>query len=238
MKKVVIMPLLAAVLFAGACGEPTAVTAAATVRFFNATTGVTGNGAFTTNGQFVSGSAIGFGQSTQQCSTVDASAVSFGFGAANAGGTSMSGDAIATLTNQSLKPGGAYTVVATGSATSPTLFLLDDNYAGTLAATYAAVRFVNLAPGTEAAPNEFVVFRGTVGGDGTILSVDLEVGVPTSFGLVGSGSNTFSILKMPGHVIAVSGPAGTFNFADRTVTTMAIVPNGSGGFQLIPIPRC
>src|SRR5687768_10767479 len=118
MKKVVIMPLLAAVLFSAACGEPTAVSTAATVRFFNATTGMAGNGGFTTNGQFVTGSAIGFGQSTQQCTTVDPGSASFAFGVANAGGTSLTGNALATLGSQSLTAGGAYTVVATGSVTS------------------------------------------------------------------------------------------------------------------------
>jgi hypothetical protein len=79
MKKVLIMPVLAAALIATACGEdggPTTVDTRARVRFFNATTGMTGSGGFTTNGQFAAGSALAFGQSTQTCSRVDAGSTS------------------------------------------------------------------------------------------------------------------------------------------------------------------
>jgi hypothetical protein len=64
MKRVVIMALLAAAPFAAACGgdgDPTAVDTTARVRFFNATTGMTGGGGFTTNGQFATGSALASG---------------------------------------------------------------------------------------------------------------------------------------------------------------------------------
>ncbi len=79
MKSVVVMPLLAAALFAAACGgdgDPTAVDTTARVRFFNATTGMAGSGGFTTNGQFATGSALAFGQSTQACATVNAGSTS------------------------------------------------------------------------------------------------------------------------------------------------------------------
>jgi hypothetical protein len=55
------------------------------------------------------------------------------FGAANTGGTGSSGAALARLSNQSIRAGGHFTVVAIGSATSSTLFLLDNNRTGTLA---------------------------------------------------------------------------------------------------------
>ena len=42
MKNVLIMPLLAAVLCAAACGDATGVGTTARVRFFNGTTGLTG----------------------------------------------------------------------------------------------------------------------------------------------------------------------------------------------------
>ena len=86
MKSVVMLPLLATALFAASCGgDSTGVDTTARVRFFNATTGMTGSGGFTTNGQFATGSALAFGQSTQTCATVNAGSTSFGFGATNSG---------------------------------------------------------------------------------------------------------------------------------------------------------
>src|SRR5687767_15943670 len=80
MKKVLIVPVLAAAMFAGACSDPITVTPSAKVRFFNVTPGLAGNFGFTTNGTFAAGSALAFAQST--CSTVDAGPTSFGFGPA------------------------------------------------------------------------------------------------------------------------------------------------------------
>ena len=236
MKKLLVMPVLATVLFTAACredGGPTASGPRASVRFFNATT-MTGSGGFTTNGQFATGSALAFGQSTPTCATVDAGSTTFGFGAANTGGTGLSGNALATLNNQSLTAGGNFTVVATGSATSPTLFLLDDTFAGSLATNQAAVRFVNLAPG---APNTFNVFTGVLGNGGTLMATDLTVGAPTAFSAVTSGSNAFTILN--GHDIVVSGSAATLTLQAGTVNTIAIVPNAtSAGYRLVNLPRC
>ena len=58
---VVIMPALAALLFAAACGGddgPTASDTRVRVRFVNMTTGLSGSGGFTANGQFIPGSAL------------------------------------------------------------------------------------------------------------------------------------------------------------------------------------
>ena len=76
------------------------------------------------------------------------------------------------MNNQSITAGGNYTVVATGSATSPTLFLLDNTVSGSLGTNQAAVRFVNLAPGTA---NPFTVFTGVLGAGGTMLATDIRV---------------------------------------------------------------
>jgi hypothetical protein len=60
MNKVVIMPALAALLFATACGGtdgPTTLDTRVSVRFVSMTTGMSGNGGFTANAQFVAGSA-------------------------------------------------------------------------------------------------------------------------------------------------------------------------------------
>jgi hypothetical protein len=237
MRKVSSMVVLAAVLSAAACSDdPTSPDTKASVRFFNATTGMSGSGGFTANGQFASGSALAFGQSTQPCSKIDAGTTSFSFGAANIGGTGLSGTALATLNNQNVTANGNYAVVATGSAASPMLFTLDNTFSGTLGANQAAVRFVNLAPGSGSTPNAFVVFIGVIGAGGTLTATDIAVGAPTIFNAVTSGSNAFTILN--GHDIVISGSAATLNLQAGTVNTIAIVPDTSGGFQLINLPRC
>ena len=240
MKQGLIIPVLAVVLFAVACGGdggPTGVGSTAQVRFFNATTGLTGSGGFTTNGQIAAGSALALGQSTQTCATIDAGSTSFGFGAANTSGTGLSGVAIATLNNQTIPVGGNFTVVTAGSATSAKLFLLDNTFAGSLGSNQAAVRFVNLAPETGTSANSLNVFKGTLGVDGTPLALEIAVGAPTVFSTVTSGSNVFSILQ--GHSTVISGAEGTLNLQAGTVNTIAIVPaTTAGGFRLINIPRC
>ena len=237
MKMGSVMPVVAAVLLVAACGEdggPTDVDTAASVRFFNATTGMTGSGGFTANGQFAAGSALAFGQSTQACSTVEAGSASFGFGAADAGGAALSGDALATLDNQAMTAGEDVTVVAAGPAAGPTLFLLSNNFSGTLASNQAAVRFVNLAP---EAPLLFNVFTGVLGSGGTMTAPNIAVGAPTAFDTVTSGSNAFTILN--GHNIVIQGSAATLNLPAGTVNTIAIVPGTvAGSYQLVNIPRC
>src|SRR5687767_931705 len=96
MKKVLVLTVLAGALFTAACGDdnggdPTTIDARPGVRFFNAMTGLTTSGGFTANGQFVSGSALPSGQSTQTCSRFDPLMTTFGFGPANAAGTALSG---------------------------------------------------------------------------------------------------------------------------------------------------
>lgn len=241
MRKVSSTPVLLAVLFTAACGGddgPTAIEGpTARVRFVNATTGMAGSGGFTANGQFAAGSALPLGQSTQ-CSTVGAGAMALAFGAANTGGTGLTGSAMTTLSGQSLTAGGSYIVVTAGSASSPTLFLLDNSYSGTLASNQAAVRFVNLAPGTGASPNNFAVFLGAFGAGGVLHAANPVVGVPTTFTTVAGGSNTFSVLMNHETPPAISGTPGTLTLQAGTVNTIAIVPMASGGIRLINLPRC
>jgi hypothetical protein len=242
MQKAPIMPILAAVLFTAGCGGDgggaTGTGPTANVRFFNATTGMTGTGGFTTNGAFAAGSALGSGQATPTCSSLDAGATSFGFGAANAGGTGLSGSALTTLSNQSLADGGDYTVAAAGSATSPTLFLLDNKFSGTMASNQAAVRFVNLAPGTGTTPNNFVVWAGAIG-SGSPVATSIAVGAPSEYRTVTSGANAFSVLQNPGHNIAMQSSPVTLQAG--TVNTIAIVPSTTtttGGYRLVILPGC
>jgi hypothetical protein len=236
MKKVLIMPFAAAVLFAAACDSSTEVDTRPLVRFLNATTGLTGSGAFTTNGKFTKGSTLALGQAA--CARVSAGAsTSFGFGAANPAGTDLSGNALATLNNRTIIDGGNYTVVATGSAASPMMFMLDNAFSDTLATNQAAVRFVNYAPGTDSIANTYVVYKGAIG-MGTIVGLSIAVGAPTAFNTVTNGSHQYSVLKLPGHIIAVEGTAGLLDLQAGSVNTIAIVPTSSGGFQLINLKGC
>lgn len=240
MKQVRVLPVLAMVLLAAACGEESGPSeTGARVRFFNATTDMAGSGGFTANGEFANGSALAFGQSSQACATVEAGAASFGFGAVDAGGTGLSGGALATLSDQSITATDNVTVVAAGSAASPALFLLSNNFStGTLASNQAAVRFVNLAPGTGETANPFNVLTGTVGdGPTDVFEIGLEVGEASGFKTVTSGSTAYSILI--GHSVSLSGSAATLDLQPGTVNTIAIVPDpASGSVQLINIPRC
>jgi hypothetical protein len=239
MKQVRVMQVLAIVLLAAACGEESGPSeSAASVRFFNAMTDMAGNGAFLTNGQFAAGSALAFGQSSQACSTVEAGATSFGFGAANEGGTGLSGGALETLSDQSLTAADNVTVVAAGSAASPELFLLSNNFSDALASNQAAVRFVNLAPGTGETANLFNVLTGTIGSGPTdVFEIGLEVGEASAFKTVASGSSPYSILI--GHSVAIAESGSTLDLQPGSVNTVAIVPDpASGSFQLINIPRC
>ena len=235
MKQVLIMPVLVTALMAAACSDdPTVVVPTARVRFFNATTDMGSNGGFTTNQQFAAGSTLPFGQST--CSSVNAGPTSFGFGPA--GTTGLTGSALATLNSQTVVEGGNYIVVAAGSATSPQMFLIDNSFSGTLGTNQAAVRFVNLAPATPENPKNFVVYLSALGPNVSPDAINIAVGEPTTFKAVSSGSNEFTVLKTPGHVIEVSGSEATFNLQAGSVNTLAIVPNSSGGHQLIHLPRC
>jgi hypothetical protein len=240
MRKGVILPVVVAVLSAAACGDdkdPTSPGPTARVRFFNATTGLTGSGGFTIDGQFAAGSALAFGQSTQTCATVNAGSTSFGFGVTNSSGTDVSG-VVATLNNQNLTAGGNYTVVTAGPATSATLFLLDNNFSGSLGNNQATVRFVNLAPETGTSTNSYTVLAGTLGsGPTSVVASEIAVGAPTAFKSVTIGSNAFTILR--GHTTIASGSDATLDFQAGTANTVAIVPKpGSEEFQLINIPRC
>ena len=239
MKKGVITPVLMAMLLAAACGEngdPTTVAPVdprASLRFFNAMRAMAGPGGFTTNGQFVSGSALGANQSTATCVKLDAGSASFGFGTANTGGTGLSGGALATLNNQNLAASGNYTVATYGSGAHALLFLLDNNFSGSLGSSQAAVRFVNLAPSM----TPFSVLSGTGSGTTAPVASNMAPGVPTTFTTVTSGSNAYTVLS--GQNAAISGSAGTLNLQAGSVNTIAIVPGAAtGSFQLINIPRC
>ena len=192
MKKVLTMPLLAAVLVVAACGDgPTAVAGPAKVRFFNAVWGTQDNIGFTTNTQFATGSALAYLQSTQTCSTLDAGNTTFGIGLANASGTALNSNTFVTLDNQTITDGGNYTVLAGGAVQHPSVVLLDNRFSGTLGANQAAVRFVNLAGGSE---GPLDVLKGTAGsGSTTVVQTNMGFRDATPFSTVTSGSNAYTI---------------------------------------------
>ena len=233
MTKVLVPAVLALALSAAACGDdkgggPTVVDTRARVSFFNAMTGMTVSGGFTANGQFVPGSALSFGQSSQSCLRLDAILTSFTFGGVNSGGTALNGE-LATLANQTITDGGDFTVAAVGNGVHSLVYMLNNSFAGTVSSNQAAVRFVNLS----AATSPFNVMIGT-----TTHATNLELGAVSSFATVPSGSTAFSVLQ--GQQVALSGSAATLNLQGGTVNTVAIVHNGAmgSGFKLVNLPRC
>jgi hypothetical protein len=237
MKKVLIMPVLAVALFAVACDEDggTEVDTRPSVRFFNAVWNAPDGIGFTMNGQFVTGSALGYGQSTQACTRLTAGSTSFAIGLANSGGTGLNGAPLGTLNNQTIVEGGNYTVVAGGQSLHPSLVLLDNGVSGTLGTNQAAVRFVNLAATSEF---PFTVLKGTVeGGSTTIVQTDIAFRGATPFSTVTSGSNAYTI--MYNHEAVISGNDATLNLQGGTVNTVVIVRDpATNNFQLRTVSSC
>ncbi|MES2521280.1 MAG: hypothetical protein V4617_01185 [Gemmatimonadota bacterium] len=238
MKTVRIMSVLASLLYAAACGgdDPTKpVPQTASVRFVNMTTGMAGSGGFTTNGQFVTGSALALGQSAQTCATVNAGSTSFGFGAANTGGTALSGNALAVLNDETISAGGDYIVVAAGPATSPTLFRLDNSYTGSVGTGAAAVRFISLVPPATGTTANYVFYLGDIGATPP-RALNLPFGTPSAYSTVASGANIFSAMRIPGNVTI--DPGSTITVQPVSANTIALVPNALGGAGLTRLPRC
>ena len=235
MKKVLIVPLVAVALVAAACanddgGDPTTIDPRPSVHFFNAMTGMSGSGGFTANGQFVAGSALAFGQSTQPCSRLEPGVTTFDFGEANAAGTALTGTALSTLPNETLTNGGEYTVAAVGNNKHSLLFMLNNSFTGTLGSNQAAVRFVNLVAATL---EPFNVSIGT-----SPHATNLGLGTASTFATLPSGTTAFTILL--GDEVVITDSPATLNLQSGSVNTVAIVRNGTmdGGFKLINLPRC
>jgi hypothetical protein len=237
-KKLLVMPVLAAGLLAAGCsgdGDPTTSDTTAKVRFFNVVWNAPDGVGFTTNNQFATGSALKYGQSSQTCGTLDARSTTFGIGIPNASGTALNGPTIVTLDNQTIAGGGNYTVLAGGNVIHPSIVMLDNRVSGTLGANQAAVRFVNLAANAGAATNPapFTVMKGSA-----VVQSDLGFRGTTPFSTVTSGSNVYTIMQ--GNEAVVSGNAGTLNLQAGSVNTVVIVRSLSGGndTHLINVPSC
>ena len=239
MQRAHVIPGLVAVLFAAACGDdPTAVATPAKVRFFNAVWNTQDNVGFTTNDQFAAGSALAYLQSSQACSTLDAGNTAFGIGLANASGTALNSATFVTLPNQSIIDGGNYIVLAGGNVIHPSVVLLDNRFSGTLGANQAAVRFVNLAGGSEGPVD---VLRGTAGsGSTTAVQTNMGFRDATPFSTVTSGSNAYTVTYNNSSQPLISGSDGTLNLQAGTVNTIVIsrLNPPSGTFKLINVPGC
>lgn len=237
MERALVMPVLAALLFAAACrGEAgtTEVDTRPSARFVNATTG-SGSGGFTINGQFAPGSALAPGQATQTCSNVDPGTTIFGFGPASSGGNALSGSPVVTSNDETIAAGGRYIVVAAGTAANPSLFVFGNGFSGELTTNQAAVRFVSLVPATGTGATNYVFYRGEIGATSP-LALNLPFGVQSGYSVVPSGASTFSAMQVPGNVTLV--PSSSATLQGGSVNTIALVRDASGGFQLIHIPRC
>lgn len=238
MKKGLILPVLALALFTGACEEDEDTTGPdtqASVRFVNAIGGVTGNLALTADGAMI-GSALGFGAMGTQCARVSSGSATLAFGAANSGGTGISGTALSTQT-QNFVAGGNYTVIATGTAASPSFVVLNNNaFTGTVGTNQTAVRFLNLVPTLSGGTSTFNVFTGT--GTGTEQATNLTFGSTSNFATLASGSTTLSFRDAQGNTIFTNAGTG-LNLQGGTVNTVAILPNATGtGYQLVNITAC
>jgi hypothetical protein len=240
MNNIFVIPALAAVLCTAACGGdgPTAVATPAKVRFFNGVWNTQDKIGFTTNDQFATGSALAYLQSSQTCSSLNAGNTSLGIGLANASGTALNSSAFVTLANQTIGGGGNYTVLAGGNVVHPSVVLLDNRFSGTLGANQAAVRFVNLAGGSE---GPLDVLKGTAGsGSTTAVQTNMGFRDATPFSTVASGSNAYTILYNNNNEPLISGSDATLNLQAGTVNTIVIsrLNPPTGKFQLINVPHC
>jgi hypothetical protein len=239
MKKGMFLPVLALAVLTAACDDNddmTGVDTTANVRFVNAISGVNSNLALTANGTIV-GSPLAFGAMGTTCSTVNSGNATLAFGAANTGGTGISGTALSTQT-QNFTAGGNYTIVATGTATNPSFVVLNNNsFTGTVGTGQTAVRFLNLVPTLSGgAASTLNVFTGT--GTGTQQATNLNFGTTSNFVTLPSGSTTLSFRDAAGNTVFTNTGTG-LNLATGTINTVAILPNAAGtGYQLISLNAC
>ena len=241
------LPVIMAVLIvsASACDSPTAEDKTGKVRFFNAVWNAQEKIGFATNTQFATGSALAYLQSTQACSSFDAATTSFGIGLANASGTALNSNMLATLDNQAITGGGNYTVLAGGNLLHPSLVLLDNKFSGTLGTNQAAVRFISLAAAIEGPVD---VSRGAPGSATTVVQSNMGFRDATPFSIVPSGANAYTITYNSNSEAFLSGKtAPLLSGTDATVTLQAGTVNTivisrlnppDGNFTLINLTPC
>jgi hypothetical protein len=247
------LSIVVAMLFVAACGDgPTDVDTRPKVRFFNAVWNAQDKIGFTTNSLFASGSALAYLESTPTCLRLDAGSTSFGIGLANASGTALNSNTLATLDNQAITAGGNYAVLAGGNLIHPSLVLLDNNFSASLGNNQAAVRFVNLAAASE---GPIDVSKGAAGSATTVVQTNMGFRDATPFSVVTSGANEYTITYTGGDSgeshdsgndgvtktePLLSGTDATITLQPGTINTIVISRlNPPGGkFTLINLQPC
>lgn len=219
-----LVPVLALAALTAACDdkESTGIstTTTANVRFVNAVSG-SGNLALTANGSMV-GSPQGFGPNSTTCSMVNTSTgtTAFAFGTANSGGTGISSNL--NTFSQALTAGGNYTVIATGSASSPGYIFLNNTPTTSATAGNANLRFVNAT----GAATSFDVF--------TTSGASLSTATAAMTGLNGTSNNTGSFMST-----AIGNNTITFTTAGSKTpvfSTTASQLSSGGSYTLVLLP--
>lgn len=229
MSKIMVLPVLAAMLGTAACGEDgsgiTGSETTAEVRFVNAVTDADGNLALAANGTTV-GPSLGFGQQASVCSSVGAGTTSLAVAAAGSASSPHTAN---------LAAGGNYTIIASGSAEDPQFIVLGNNsFDGNLASTQAAIRFVNLMPTIDGEFSTFNVFTGPYMFGGP-TNRDVRYGASTVYSTTAAGQQTFIFTDAENQEIFRSTG---LNLQGGAVYTIAVLPTASGGFQLMAIGSC
>jgi hypothetical protein len=150
----------------------------------------------------------------------------------------LNSNTFVTLDNQTITDGGNYTVLAGGNVAHPSVVLLDNRFSGTLGANQAAVRFVNLAGGSE---GPLDVLKGTAGsGPTTVVQTNMGFRDATPYSIVTSGSDAYTILYTNNNQPLISGNDATLNLQPGTVNTIVIsrLNPPTGNFRLINLPSC
>jgi len=199
----------------------------ATVRFANAATGGTGSLGLSVDGG-AQGSAVAY-QNSGSCLHITPGSTDFSVAAAG------SSTAVAQLSSQNLTAGTHYTLVASGSATSPTLTLLTNTYT-TPASGRARLRLFNAV----GLANVFDVYVGAPGAAlGTANQTNVGYQTSQSYLDIPAGSSTQVSLTAPG-LQTIVGTSATFTPSSGAVTTMVATPATTGGglYTSFFVPDC
>lgn len=221
------MAMTAACLAFTACSSDngTGTSDKATVRFVNATTGGTGSLGLTTNSG-AQGSAVAY-QNYGGCQTITPGSTNFSV--ASAGSSTVAG----SLPNQTLTAGSRYTLLASGSAASPTLTLMNDTYT-TPASGRARLRVFNA---TASLP--FDVYVGTPGASlGTANASNVAVNSSPSFLDVPSGATAVNVTGVGTQTIL--GTSSSYTLGSGSVNTLVVTPSATlgGMYTSFIVPEC
>lgn len=231
------LPFLAAALFLAACSGSTEPDTTPRVRFFNGVWNAQDKIGFATNTQFAPGTALAYLQSTQTCSRFNPGLTSFGIGLANASGSALNSNMLASLENQAIAAGGNYSILAGGNLLHPSLVLLDNAFSSKLGANQAAVRFVNLAAASE---GPIDVSKGAPGGATTVVQTNMGFREATPFSIVTSGDNAYTITYNGKTDPLLTGSDAVLTLQPGTINTIVVsrLNPPDGKFTLIDLQPC